>query len=128
MAISLNSLNSTVSNHGTRITALENKVSSGFTRVQLLGTLGSGTGNLAQSFLNFDIILIQANNSGAGARISHAFDAKSMATGVLYNIPGGSGDSGNDYMYFKFNSVTQVQITTNRYMAGIINIIGMKFS
>ena len=118
MAISLNSIN-------TRVTNLENK-STSTTRTQLLGALGSGTGNLSQSFQNFDIIFIQVNNSGARAYITHAYDAKGLSTGRLYNIPGGSGDSGNDYFYFKFNSVTQVQIVTNRFFSGIVNIIGMK--
>ena len=118
MAISLKNIDN-------RLKVLENKLTS-TTRTQLLGTLGSGVGNLSQSFQNFDIIFIQANNSGAGAYITHAYDAKGLSTGRLYNIPGGSGDSGNDYFYFKFNSVTQVQIVTNRYFSGIVNIIGMK--
>ena len=126
MSISLNQINSSVSNHESRIKKLEEASSSAGSgkMVQLLGTLGSGVGNLSDSVRNYAVIIVYANNSNSWIPFCHSGAA--IEFGLSYNCPGSTGEQHNDWLFYKFNNEKQIQITSQRSMSGFRKIVGLK--
>ena len=128
MSISLNQINSSVSNHESRIVALENKANSGLAvRTELLGRLTGGTGTLSDSVQNYTLVIIYGiDNDGGDKEILHCHDAASITLNRTYDLPGAGGDKGNNYMYYVFPAWNQITITVNRFTNGIMRVVGLK--
>ena len=123
MAISLNSLNSTVSSYGTRITNLENKVvKSGYSETLLWSGENWNSGatiTLSQSYKNFDAIIIIAKADGLVD--VKWFPVSNISLNTLYN------HAYKDYGSLKFPSVKSINFPDQGDIA-ITKVYGVKFS
>lgn len=125
MAISLNTVNSTLNNHATRITALENKQSSTQTVFKRLLTINAGAKSsfvLSESIDNYDMIVVEGASDNLTYRMLSVHIPSNIVTNQSYRF------WGTDAIYWHVKVASDRKtFTTLEENSYLYRVIGIKF-
>lgn len=107
-----------------RINDLEQNNGSFTRKILVNSTISSGTVTIPD-ISKWDAILLEAVN--VDMVVTQFIDTSTIVWGGARNFPGSTGDTHEDWIYYRFPSPTQIQINGRSSFVGITKIIGYKW-